>query len=454
MNEGLVPEPIDSMVQQAGWIPLAFAGEGGGAKVYRCANAEMFQLIDQMMSSGGGVLGPKEKRVEVIGGIVQRLSNHLVSQKDTVAALKIPKFLDKPATCERLKREITAMRAVSHPALIRLFAADDKNRPEWFVMEWHPNGDLSKVVAQYKDQVAKTIQAILPIIEALAALHNKGFVHRDIKPSNIFVSDQGHLILGDFGIVFPTEDKGERLTEPSATLFSRDWIPDWARFSDSSPEPKIDVFMVAKVIYFMVTGGMKVLPSQFDEPENDLRHICGEKEGVTELQKVLLDCITTKEPACKFDNAGTLLVRLQDLLTQLSGKIQGGLLFSFLSTHSTTDVSMRKEYISENPRYPSLNQLQIFLPNKCRSFRARCRLSGFSQPTKFLLYLEIGKLPPIPSQGFPIEATPSISDRGSWGQEVIVNLSVPLNRGWHDLNVTITSESGSGSVTGFMLYGE
>lgn len=454
MSEGIVPEPINSKVQQAGWIPLAFAGEGGGAKVYRCANAEMFQLIEQMMSSGGGVQVQKEKQVEVIGDIVQRLSNHLVSQKDAIAALKIPKSLDKPATCERLKREITAMKAVAHPALIRLFAVDEKDRPEWFVMEWHSNGDLSKVVSNYKGQVAKTIQAILPAIEALAALHDKGFVHRDIKPSNIFVSDQGHLILGDFGIVFPTEEKGERLTESSATLFSRDWIPDWARFTDSLPDPKIDVFMVAKVIYFMVTGGMKVLASQLDEPANDLRRIFDEKEGIAELQGILLDCITIKEPACKFDNARNLLIRLKDLLTQLSGKVQGGLLFSFLSVHSTTDLPIQKAYISENPRYPSLNRLQVFLPNKCKSLHARSRLSGPPRPTKFLLFLEIGKRHLTPAEGFPIEAIPSTDDRGTWVSEVIVNLSVPLNRGWHDLNVTITSESDGSRITGFMLYGE
>lgn len=453
MREAIVPEPLNSRVQLAGWIPLSFAGEGGGAKVYLCAKAKMFNLVEQLVSSGGSVRDPK-KNVEVIGGIIQGLSNHLIGQKDALAALKIPRAQDDPATFERLKREIAAMRAVSHPALIRLFAAEEKDPPEWFVMEWHPNGNMSTIVEQYKGQVAKTIHAILPVVEALAALHEKGFVHRDIKPSNIFVSDQGQLVLGDFGIVFPTEAAGERLTEPSTTLISRDWIPDWARFTDSPPQPKIDVFMVAKVIYFMVTGGKKVLASQVDEPANDLTRIFDQKEGMAELQGVLLDCITTKEPACKFDSARNLFVRLQDLLTQLSGKVQGSLLFGFLSTHSTTDVPMRKKYISENPRYPSLNQLQIFLPNKCRSFRARCRLSGFTQPTKFSLYLEIGKRPSIPQEGFPIEANLDNSDRGSWGQEVIVNFSVPLNRGWHDLNVTITSESGGGAVTGFMLYGE
>lgn len=35
---------------------------------------------------------------------------------------------------------------------------------------------------------------------AIKHVHDKGFVHMDIKPSNFFVTKQGQLKLGDFGI--------------------------------------------------------------------------------------------------------------------------------------------------------------------------------------------------------------------------------------------------------------
>ena len=57
---------------------------------------------------------------------------------------------------------------------------------------------------------------IVPIVDALASIHQKGLVHRDVKPGNIFVSDQDRLVLGDFGIVFPTEAE-DRLTKLSTT---------------------------------------------------------------------------------------------------------------------------------------------------------------------------------------------------------------------------------------------
>ena len=35
---------------------------------------------------------------------------------------------------------------------------------------------------------------------AIKHVHDKGFVHLDIKPSNFFVTSEGRIKLGDFGI--------------------------------------------------------------------------------------------------------------------------------------------------------------------------------------------------------------------------------------------------------------
>ena len=259
-----LPEPLKSRVIRRGWIPIEFINKGGGAKVYLCANTEVITSMQKLMHGQGAVSDSTTAMAE-IGIVLKSLNDGLVRKKDALAALKVPLDPGNPTAFARLKREIEAMSATQHPSLIRLLGVDDKDPPEWFVMEWHPNGNLSNFISHYKGQIVKTIKAMLPMVEALAVVHEKGFVHRDIKPSNIFVSDQGHLVLGDLGIAFPTTEEGERLTEPSTTLVSRDWIPDWARFTDSSPQPKVDVFMLAKVIYFMVTGGQNVLATQLDD---------------------------------------------------------------------------------------------------------------------------------------------------------------------------------------------
>ncbi|TFK72331.1 kinase-like protein, partial [Pluteus cervinus] len=51
----------------------------------------------------------------------------------------------------------------------------------------------------------------IELIIAVDTLHAKGIVHRDIKGANVFISDSGHVVLGDFGF---SKDFGQAPTPP------------------------------------------------------------------------------------------------------------------------------------------------------------------------------------------------------------------------------------------------
>jgi len=445
-----ISEEIKRRVHEHGWIPRALLGEGGGAKVYLCVRRSLVDSFRETIKIAGQSVGHPDRDQNQLCKTIEEVDHHLLAKRDGVAALKIPKTAD-PSEFERIRREVAAMRSVEHAALVKVLDVDDKEPPEWFAMELQRGGNLSSIVARFRGRVIETLSAIRPIVEAMARVHEKGFVHRDIKPSNIFVSVEGNLVLGDLGIVFPRDLQGERLTEIGETLISRDWVPDWARFTDAEPQKKWDVFMLAKVIYFMVTGGRNVMASQLDSPQVCLSARLGEIEGVTEMQEFLEECITTSEEDGLFENAGDLLNRLDELLNQLRGTVQESLLFSFISTHSSTHVIIRPGY-EDVPRYASLTRLQMYLPNRTKRLRARMRISGPPSPSRFLLFLQTGNRHLLPSGGYPFEVTPTDDGRGVWIPEIVVTLETPLSRGWHDLDINVISDA-TCVVTGFMLWG-
>lgn len=97
----------------------------------------------------------------------------------------------------RLKREFRYLAGLEHPNLVslyELFADDDAC---FYTMEIVRGVDFSTFVQRHPDQLRS---ALIQTARALRVLHGAEVVHRDIKPSNLLVTDDGRVVLLDFGV--------------------------------------------------------------------------------------------------------------------------------------------------------------------------------------------------------------------------------------------------------------
>jgi len=415
--------------------------------VFKCIRLSLLEEVEHFILNSVGSV-PADTRKSSCAKFIDQLFQNLVFSDDGIGAVKVPNPSTDPSAIQRFKREIEAMEICKHPALIQLIDHGPLDTFSWFSMEYHSKGDLEGQVESYKGKPLECLVAIRPIIEATALLHKNGYIHRDIKPKNIFISSQRKLILGDLGIVFPSQEEGDRLTVPSQTLISRDWVPDWIRFSDDPPERQVDVFMLAKVLYFMMSGGKNVLASQLDEPTYNLDSLFPDMPLVKDLQNILRSCITVHQRDRKFADAGELLEVIDQLIDVLSDKARTQLLFSFLSTHSTTELIITTPS-SDGSNYPRLKDIQIFLPFTCRRFIARARIIPPSVDHEVTsVFIVDGQ------QSNAIISKGHRNDPGFWSEEIILQPNTGTNRGWRTFTLNVTSQADGGRITGFMLYGE
>jgi serine/threonine protein kinase len=300
-----------SNLGEAGWFATESIGKGGGGEVFRCFRTSVLDTFKPFISHAVAahvVRIPKpDEQNKYDAQVIDNLYQRLILKEWSVGALKVPHKITDSRSIDRLRREVKAMASVNHPALIKLLASDNNETPEWFVMQYHTRGTLANRAYEYEGKPLEVIRLVKPIVDGLALLHKNEYVHRDIKPGNIFIASDGHLVLGDFGIVFTRDDDRTRITNPGDLEFSRDWVPDWIRHRAIDDFPRsVDVFMLAKVVYYLVSGGKKVLATHIDEPEFDLRKLYPETRGIDLLYDLLLTCITPKERDCKIKDAPLL----------------------------------------------------------------------------------------------------------------------------------------------------
>lgn len=168
-----------------------------------------------------------------------------------VAKVVRPDLVEDASSLRGLRREAAALRAVSHPVVVRaLRACPDGPRPH-LVLE---NLDGPRLSSLLRRGGRLQPQQYLPLgIELASALHylrHLGWVHLDVKPSNTIMGAPARLI--DLSVARRVEDAA-RLTHVIGT--DRYLAPEQADpVRLGGPGPAADVWGLAATMFEAVAG--------------------------------------------------------------------------------------------------------------------------------------------------------------------------------------------------------
>ena len=105
-----------------------------------------------------------------------------------------------------LKPEAWAMATVSHPALAEIHGIEAWRGRPLLVVEFLPGGTLADRLRRGPVSVPRAVSVATLLADALAALHEAGYLHGDVKPSNIGFMPSGLPKLLDFGLAREAND--------------------------------------------------------------------------------------------------------------------------------------------------------------------------------------------------------------------------------------------------------
>lgn len=94
-----------------------------------------------------------------------------------------------------------------HANIVNLLHHFETDAHVYLVLEFCSQGDLYEAIRNGRGplQTEHVRQFMLELVDAVAFIHSQGIYHRDIKPENIFLTHDGNMKLGDFGLA--TTDK-------------------------------------------------------------------------------------------------------------------------------------------------------------------------------------------------------------------------------------------------------
>lgn len=115
-----------------------------------------------------------------------------VLDKDTVLRNKM---------VEQIKREISIMKMIRHPNVVRLHEVLASRAKIYIVLEFVSGGELLDTIA-HKGRLSEghSRRYFQQLIDAVAYCHSKGISHRDLKPENLLLDAKGNLKVSDFGL--------------------------------------------------------------------------------------------------------------------------------------------------------------------------------------------------------------------------------------------------------------
>jgi eukaryotic-like serine/threonine-protein kinase len=158
---------------------------------------------------------------------------------------------DAAEELQRHEAEMRTLARLDHPSLVTVYDAGDDAGQPYLVMQLVEGDTLAGELGRgaLGPQRAATYGAALA--DALAYVHEQGFVHRDVKPANVLIAGDGRVHLADFGIA--------RLVDSAHVTRTGDVLGTPAYFapeqvSGGAVGPAADVYALGLMLLECLTG--------------------------------------------------------------------------------------------------------------------------------------------------------------------------------------------------------
>lgn len=214
--------------------------------------------VSQMPTTFMNVVSALEGRYQVLkelgrggmGIVFQAYDKQLKEQ----VAIKIlsPLLSNDQDALERLKREVSAARRITHCNVIRIHDIAEANGLHYVSMEFFGGHNLKEYLKQEGHlSVMEAFNIASQVCDGLQAAHEQGVIHRDLKSQNIIINAANQIKIIDFGLAHTQQMQG--LTATGLIMGTPEYMAP-EQVSGKKVDERADVYSLGIILYELFTG--------------------------------------------------------------------------------------------------------------------------------------------------------------------------------------------------------
>ncbi|PIE01422.1 MAG: hypothetical protein CSA81_11945 [Acidobacteria bacterium] len=204
-----------------------------------------------------------------------------------------PKNIADSLMEKRFYREGSILGQLNHKNIVDVYNVGEDKGISYIAMEYLEGTTLDEYI---KTQPKLSLKAILKIVKQICKgvqmAHSKEIIHRDIKPANIFILDNDHVKVLDFGVA---HFKNSKLTTSGMVIGTINYISP-EQITGLKVDHRADIFSIGVILYELIAGKNPFIGKNISQTMINIINRDPEPlSNVPEPLSVLIDKMLTKD---------------------------------------------------------------------------------------------------------------------------------------------------------------
>lgn len=257
-------------------------------------------------------------------GEVYLARNKNIEQYVAVKALH-PQYANNPMLRARFKQEAVMLNSLNHPNIVKFINFVENEYGVFLIMEYVEGYTLEDYVTKRNGLIVeqKAYPMMAEILDAFSYAHSKGIIHRDIKPSNIFLDNEGHIKIMDFGIaqIIAESSLTPGMPNGGGNVMGTPAYMSPEQVYGLMLDQRSDIYSLGVLFHQMLTGRAPYDSTTMSELEikshvvNDtLPRMKNYYPYISDGLQVMVDKATSKKPEDRYNNCDDMLAAVKKVL--------------------------------------------------------------------------------------------------------------------------------------------